>query len=71
MGIYSAAKMYGLGFVPVCEEQYDLLIPDYAWDTPMVQALIEVLQSDAFRARMEELGGYRVDQPGRVRRHYE
>ncbi|HAM15303.1 MAG TPA: molybdopterin biosynthesis protein, partial [Eggerthellaceae bacterium] len=37
MGIYSAAKMYGLGFVPVCEEQYDLLIADYAWDTPMVR----------------------------------
>ena len=71
MGIYSAAKMYGLGFVPVCEEQYDLLVPDYAWDTPMVQALIEVLASDDFRTRMEELGGYRVDQPGRVRRHYE
>ena len=71
MGIYSAAKMYGLGFVPVCEEQYDLLIPDYAWDTPMVQALLEVLRSDAFRTRMEQLGGYRVDQPGRIRRHYE
>jgi putative molybdopterin biosynthesis protein len=71
MGIYSAAKMYGLGFVPVCEEQYDLLIPDYAWDTPMVQALLEVLASEAFRTRMEELGGYRVDQPGRIRRKYE
>lgn len=70
MGIYSAAKMYGLDFVPVCEEQYDLLIPDYAWDTPMVQALVDVLASDEFRTRMEELGGYRVDQPGRVRRHY-
>lgn len=70
LGIYSAAKMYGLGFVPVCEEQYDLLVPDHAWDTPMVQALIEALRSDAFRARMEALGGYRVDQPGRVRRHY-
>ena len=71
MGIYSAAKMYGLGFIPVCEEQYDLLIPDYAWDTPMVQALIGILQGGQFRARMSQLGGYRVDQPGRVRRHYE
>ena len=71
MGIYSAAKMYGLGFVPVCEEQYDLLIPDYAWDTPMVRALLDVLASDEFRSRMEELGGYRVDEPGHVRRHYE
>ena len=70
MGIYSAAHMYGLGFVPVCEEQYDLLVPDYAWDTPMVQALLEVLRSDAFRTRMEELGGYRVANPGVVRRRY-
>ncbi len=70
MGIYSAAKMYGLGFVPVCEEQYDLLIPDYAWETPMVRALLEVLESDAFAARMQELGGYRVDRPGNVRQHY-
>jgi len=70
MGIYSAAKIYGLDFVPVCEEQYDLLIPDYAWDTPMVQALLEVLRGDAFRERMEELGGYRLGDPGRVRRHY-
>ena len=70
MGIYSAAKMYGLGFVPICEEQYDLLVPDYAWETPMVQALIEVLRSDAFRTRMEQLGGYRVENPGQVRRCY-
>ena len=71
LGIYSAAKMYGLGFVPVCEEQYDLIVPDYAWETPMVQALLEVLCGDSFRIRMEQLGGYRVNQPGRVRRHYE
>ena len=70
MGIYSAAKMYGLGFVPVCEEQYDLLVPDYAWGTPMVEALLEVLRSPQFAARMAELGGYRTDRPGRVRRHY-
>ena len=70
MGIYSAAKMYGLDFVPVCEEQYDLLVPDYAWDTPMVQALLDVLASDEFRARMESLGGYRLENPGSVRRHY-
>ncbi len=71
MGIYSAAKMYGLGFVPVCEEQYDLIVPDYAWGTPMVRALVETLKSDEFRARMEQLGGYRTEQPGSVRRHYE
>lgn len=70
MGIYSAAKMYGLDFIPVCEEQYDFIIPDYAWDTPMVHALLEVLASSAFRARIEELGGYRLENPGVVRKEY-
>lgn len=70
MGIYSAARIYDLDFVPVCMEQYDLLIPDYAWDTPAVQKLLEILASDDFRSRLEALGGYELDQPGRVREHF-
>ena len=34
MGIYSAAKLYDLDFIPICIEEYDLIIPDHAWDTP-------------------------------------
>lgn len=67
MGIWSAAQLYGLEFLPICTEQYDLLIPDSAWDTPMVQKLLEVLRSDTFRARLEALGGYTVNNPGTVR----
>jgi putative molybdopterin biosynthesis protein len=70
MGIWSAAKLYGLDFLPVCMEQYDLLIPDSAFDTPMVQRLLEVLQSGAFRARMEALGGYTLSRPGTVRERF-
>ncbi len=68
MSICSAAKLYGLDFLPVCVEQYDLLISDAAWDTPVVRRLLlEVLRSGEFRARLEALGGYRLDKPGRVR----
>jgi len=70
MGIYSAAKLYDLDFLPICMEQYDLLIPDTAWETPMVQRLLDVLKSDEFRARLEAMGGYRVETPGRVREHF-
>lgn len=70
MGVYSAARLYGLDFLPICEEQYDLLIPDAAWETPMVQRLLAVLQSEAFRDRLTALGGYRLDRPGRVRRRF-
>ena len=67
MGILSASKLYDLDFVPICMEQYDLLIPDSAFDTPMVQCLLEVLQSPAFAARLEALGGYELNHPGKVR----
>lgn len=70
MGILSAARLYDLDFLPVCVEQYDLLIPDYAWGTPAVEALLEVLKSPAFQERLEKLGGYTINQPGRVRRHF-
>lgn len=70
MGIYSAAKLYDLDFLPVCMEQYDLLISDTAWDTPMVRRLIEVLQSEAFRQRITALGGYSIESPGRVRERF-
>lgn len=71
MGIYSAARLYGLDFIPVCMEQYDLLITDAAWETPMVQQLLKTLQSPEFRERLESLGGYEVKEPGRVRGIYE
>jgi len=66
MGIYSAAKLYDLDFIPVCIEEYDLIIPDHAWDTPMVQQLLTTLKSDAFREKVLSLGGYTVDHPGEI-----
>ena len=66
MGIYSAAKLYDLDFIPICIEEYDLVIPDHAWDTPMVRSLLTILKSDAFREKILSLGGYTVDNPGEV-----
>ena len=66
MGIYSAAKLYDLDFIPICIEEYDLIIPDHAWDTPQVQAMIETLGSVAFREKILSLGGYTVENPGEI-----
>ena len=66
MGIYSAAKLYDLDFIPICIEEYDLIIPDHAWDTPMVQRLLATLKSDAFRDKILAMGGYTVECPGEV-----
>ena len=66
MGIYSAAKLYDLDFIPICIEEYDLIIPDHAWDTPMVGQLLSILKSDAFREKLLRLGGYTLENPGEV-----
>ena len=66
MGIYSAAKLYGLDFLPICVEEYDLLIPESAWHSAPVRQLIAALQSEAFRERIEALGGYTLDRPGEI-----
>jgi len=68
LGVYSVAKMYDLDFIPVCDEQYDLLIPDHAWELPVVQELIKVLKSSDFKLRLEKLGGYATENPGEVRK---
>lgn len=51
-------------------EQYDLLIPDSAWETPMVQWLLDVLRSQEFRDHVNALGGYELKQPGCIRRRF-
>ena len=59
-----------MDFLPICMEQYDLLIPDYAWELDAVQKLLEILKSDAFKNKLLELGGYGVHNPGTVREHF-
>lgn len=66
MGIYSAAKLYGLDFLPVCIEEYDLLIPEQAWDSPLVRRLVETLKSGSFREKILAMGGYTLDRPGEL-----
>lgn len=68
LGILSAARMYGLGFVPVCEETYDLLVSLRAMELPQVRAFLRVLSDERFLKRLDALGGYAYDKPGRIRK---
>ena len=58
LGIYSAAKMYDLDFIPICNETYEFLIDKNYLDNPMVKAFLDVLYSDEFKKRLSEMGGY-------------
>ena len=66
LGIYSTAKLYDLDFLPICVEEYDLLIPESAWGTTLVRQLVKTLKSEAFRERIEAMGGYTLDRPGEL-----
>jgi putative molybdopterin biosynthesis protein len=67
MGIYSAAHTYKLDFIPVCEEQYDFIIPERFAEMDIVKHFIAILKSEAFKAELERLGGYRTDNSGQAR----
>ena len=66
MGTLSAAKAMGLDFIEVAPEEYDFAIPAKHLELPHVKALIEILKSEDFRSRVEELGGYECDRTGEV-----
>ena len=68
LGILSAANIYGLDFVPLWDEEYDLLATLDALQSPAVKDYLSILSSDPFRERVERMGGYRLDQPGRVKK---
>ena len=66
MGIYSAAKLYDLDFIPVCVEEYDLLIPEGVWGSGLIRTLIRTLKSREFKERIDAMGGYTLDRPGEI-----
>jgi putative molybdopterin biosynthesis protein len=67
LAVLSAAQALGLDFVPVAQERYDLAIPDEHYDTPMLQALLQIVREDReFRKQIESMGGYDVSEMGRV-----
>jgi molybdenum cofactor synthesis domain-containing protein len=68
LGVYSAAKAFGLSFTPVAREPYELVFPAETWEDPRVQALASAVTSPPFREALEGLGGYDLGMSGRLRR---
>ncbi|NIO03214.1 MAG: molybdopterin biosynthesis protein, partial [Proteobacteria bacterium] len=68
MGIYSAAKALDLSFLALATEQYDLVVPDSFFHEEKIQALLEVIRSEAFREAVRNLGGYDVSRMGQITR---
>jgi excisionase family DNA binding protein len=62
----SVAHALDLGFVPLVVERFDMVIPKDTFFRPGVQAVVEAVRSEGFRAGLAKLGGYDARQSGRV-----
>ena len=54
----SAARAFGLSFVPLATERYDLVIRRQFSGLPAVEALVDTLNRVAVRRKLETLAGY-------------
>jgi putative molybdopterin biosynthesis protein len=65
LGILAAARAFGLDFLPVTREPYDLVVAAPDAGSPRLAPLWALLRSGRFRASVEELGGYDTEEMGR------
>ncbi|MBZ5673675.1 MAG: helix-turn-helix domain-containing protein [Acidobacteriia bacterium] len=60
----SAAQTFGLDFVPLHSERYDLVMRKRTADLPAVKSFLDVLQRATLRRKLEVLAGYDTSQTG-------
>ena len=65
-GVQTAAERFGLHFIPLVRERYFFALPLVALDDPLVQQVIALIQSAAFRAEVDALAGYDGARTGQV-----
>lgn len=64
LGIQAAASAFGLDFVRLGEERYDLVVLGERWDEDPLVALRSVVASAPLKEALTALGGYDVSQTG-------
>jgi len=66
LGVQTAALVFGLDFIPLNTERYELVIPVKVWEKPSMQSLYRWLTTPAAQKAIYELGGYDIDECGHV-----
>ena len=62
----SAARCFGLEFVPLAEERFDLSFTRASLESAAARALLDVLQRSHFRKKLESIAGYDTAHTGEV-----
>lgn len=66
LGVYSAAHTFDLDFIPICEEDYDLLLQKDMIESEYITHLLNTIKSESFKKKVEDLGGYNLDNIGEI-----
>ncbi len=66
LGILSAARALKLDFIPLLDEQYDVVVPAEFYDGELLAPMLALIRSADFRAAVEALGGYDASSMGQV-----
>lgn len=66
LGILPAARAFGLDFVPLCEERYDLLMRASFYRSAAGEAVLKLITDPAFQKRVEAMGGYSMRDAGKL-----
>ncbi len=62
VGLHAAAAQYGLHFIPLFHERYDIVLPEE--QAGSLQPLLDILQTRRFRQAAERLPGYDLAHAG-------
>ncbi|GIV63816.1 MAG: molybdopterin biosynthesis protein [Bellilinea sp.] len=65
LGIAAAAVALDLDFIPLFEEEYDLIIPSVYTEDDLLQPLFTLAQDEDFRKAVAQLPGYETSRMGR------
>jgi putative molybdopterin biosynthesis protein len=58
IGVRAAARAFGLGFIPLQQERYDLVMPAAVASGPAVHAFLDILRRRGVRAELAAVGEY-------------
>lgn len=66
LGLEASARMYGLDFIMLTLERYDIVIPGENYDRPPMPQLISFLSGEIGKQAIATLGGYLVYETGKI-----
>lgn len=65
VGIENAAKMAGIGFVPMIKENYDLVLLNTSENKALIDQILNILKESSFKEKLKSLG-YSIENMGDI-----